>query len=95
MRRPQRNISLLTTYVPVKSKFPPRPGATPRHLIFVQILVQIPPSRGRKAVQMPHQRSIPGDQMPPPRKLFGSFYYAPGSCVCKHGLIDNTLTCQR
>ena len=35
------------------------------------------PSRGRKAVQMPHCRSISSDQMPHPRKLFSSFYYAP------------------
>ena len=34
--------------------------------IFCKIFVQIPPSRGRKVVQMPHHRSIPGDQMPPP-----------------------------
>ena len=54
------------------------PRATPGHLNFWKIFVQIPPSRGRNAVQMPHHRSIPGDQMPPPPgKLFGSFYYAP------------------
>ena len=48
------------------------------HLNFWKIFVQIPPSRGRKAVQMPHHRSIPGDQMPPTlEKLFGRFYYAP------------------
>ena len=32
------------------------------HLLFLEI----PPSRGCKAVQMPHYRSIPGDQMPSP-----------------------------
>ena len=42
------------------------PGQSPGHLNFWKIFVQIPPSRGRKAVQMPHYRSIPGDQMPPP-----------------------------
>ena len=42
------------------------PGQPPGHLNFWKICVQIPPSRGRKAVQMPHHRSIPGDQMPPP-----------------------------
>ena len=41
------------------------PGQPPGHLNFWEIFVQIPPSRGRKAVQMPHHRSIPGDQMPP------------------------------
>ena len=46
------------------------PGQPPGHLDFWKICVQIPPSRGRKAVQMPHHRSIPGDQMPPlPGKL--------------------------
>ena len=38
----------------------------PGHLNFWKIFVQIPPSRGRKAVQMPYYRFIPGDQMPPP-----------------------------
>ena len=55
--------------VPVKSKLQhPPPGKPPGHLNFWKIFVQIPPSRGRKAVQMPHHRSIPipGDQMPPP-----------------------------
>ena len=42
------------------------PGQSPGHLNFWKIFVQILPSRGRKAVQMPHHRSIPGDQMPPP-----------------------------
>ena len=42
------------------------PGQPPRHLNFWKIFVQIPPSRDRKAVQMPHHRSIPSDQMPPP-----------------------------
>ena len=48
----------------------PPPGQPPGHLIFWKIFVQIPPSRGRKAVQMPHHRSIPGDQMPPPLANF-------------------------
>ena len=70
----------IESYVPVKSKLqlPPPPGQPPGHLNFRKIFVQIPPSQGRKAVQMPHHRSIPGDQMPPPPgKPFGSFYYAP------------------
>ena len=41
-------------------------GQPPGYLNFWKIFVQIPPSRGRKVVQMPHHRSIPGDQMPPP-----------------------------
>ena len=55
-------------YVPVKSKLqhPPSPGQPPGICIFCKIFVQIPPSRGRKGVQMPHHRTIPGDQMPPP-----------------------------
>ena len=44
----------------------------PGHLNFWKIFVQIPPSRGQKAVQMPHHRSIPT-----PGKLFSSFCYAP------------------
>ena len=40
---------------------PPPPG----HLNFWKIFVQIPHSRGWKVVQMPHHRSMPGDQMPP------------------------------
>ena len=41
----------------------------PGHLNFWKIFVQISPSWGRKAVQMPHYycyRSISGDQMSPP-----------------------------
>ena len=60
----ERNMS--SPNVPVKSKLKHPPGLPPRHLNFWKIFVQIPPSRGRKAVQMPHYRSIPGDQMPPP-----------------------------
>ena len=53
--------------VPVKSKLQhPPPGQPPGICIFCKIFVQFPPSRGQKAVQMPHHRSIPGDQMPPP-----------------------------
>ena len=55
-------------------------GRPPGHLNFWKIFVKIPPSRGRKAVQMPHYRSIPGDQiLPPPGKVFSSFYYAPAA----------------
>ena len=58
-------------YVPVKSKLKhPAPGQPPRHLNFWKIFVQIPPSRGRKAVQMPHHGSTPGDQMRPPMGNF-------------------------
>ena len=54
-------------YVPVKSKLQhPPPGQPPGICILCKIFIQTPPSRGRKAVQMPHHRSIPGDQMPPP-----------------------------
>ena len=57
--------------VPVKSKLQhPPPGQPHGHLNFWKIFVQIPPSRSRKAVQMAHHRSIPGDQMPPPPGTF-------------------------
>ena len=59
-----------THNVPVKSKLQHPPRATPGHLNFWKIFVQIPPSRGRKAVQLPHHRSIPGDQMTHPRETF-------------------------
>ena len=41
------------------------PRQSPGPLNFWKIFVQIPPSRGQKAVQMPHYRSIPDDQIPP------------------------------
>ena len=41
------------------------PRATPRAFEFFENFCSNSPSRGRKAVQMPHYRSIPGDQMPP------------------------------
>ena len=52
------------------------PGQPPGHLNFWKIFVQIPPLRGRRAVQMPHYRSIWSNALTP-GKLFSSFYYAP------------------
>ena len=48
----------LQAYVPVKSKLqhPPPPLATPGHLNFWKISVQIPPSPSQIAVQMPPPR---------------------------------------
>ena len=81
-----------TSYVPVKSKLKhPPPRQPPRHLNFWKIFVQILPSRGRKAVQMPHHRSIPGDQMPHPGKLFGSFYYAPEHGLRQHSYMPKII----
>ena len=45
---------ILTDYVSVKSK----------------LIVQIPPSPGQNAVQMPHTRVHSGEQLPPPRGHF-------------------------
>ena len=56
--------NLCTSQIKASTPFPPRQPSG--HLKFWKIFVQIPPSRGRKAVQMPLHRSIPGDQMPPP-----------------------------
>ena len=54
------HANVYATYVPVKSKLQLPPlGQSPGHLNFVKIFVQIPPSPGQKAVQMP----------PPPEKL--------------------------
>ena len=50
---------VLKRYVPVKSKLQHPPRATPGHLNFWKIFVQIPPSPSGKAVQMP----------PPPGEL--------------------------
>ena len=79
--------------VPVKSKLkhPPPPWQPPEHLNFWKIFVQIPPSRGRKAVQMLHYRSIPDDQMPPPP---GNLSVA-SIMLRKTCMLDNTLTWQR
>ena len=55
-------------------------------LNFWKIFVQIPPSRGGRAVQMlhyrfipgdqlPHYGSIPGDQMPPPTGNFSVAFF--------------------
>ena len=57
-------ISLCTSQIEASTS--PPPGQPPGCLNFWKIFGQIPPSLGRKAVQMPHHRSIPGDQMPPP-----------------------------
>ena len=85
----------LSFYVPVKSKLQQPPRVTPGHLNLWKIFVQIPPSRGRKAVQMPHHRSIPGDQMPPPSGNFSVAFITLRKLCYILGLIDNTLTCQR
>ena len=45
----------------------PPPGQPPGHMNFWKIFVQIPPSPGQKAVQMPTIRSISSDQISPPR----------------------------
>ena len=66
-----RKYGLCLYNVPVKSRFKHPP---PRYLHFWKIFVQIPPSRDRKAVQMPHYRSIPGDRMPPPLGNFPVVY---------------------
>ena len=60
---PQFPCALCTSQIEASTS---PPGQPPGHLNFWKIFVQIPPSRGRKTVQMPHHRSIPGDQMPPP-----------------------------
>ena len=66
------NFIIYETYVSVKSKLqhPPPPRATPGHLTFLKIIVQIPPYLGQNAVQMPHTMVHLGDQMPPPRGRF-------------------------
>ena len=53
-------------YVSVKSELQHPPLASPGHLTFLKIIVQIPPYPGQNAVQMPHSRVHSGDQMPPP-----------------------------
>ena len=52
------------------STCPPPPRATPEHLTFWKIVVQIPPYPGQNAVQMPHTGVRSGDQMPQPRGHF-------------------------
>jgi len=66
---PQKNTSAAKVYSVILVMYQSNrglnipPGQPPGHLNFWKIFVQIPPSRGWKAVQMPHHRSIPGDQM--------------------------------
>ena len=57
------------------------PGQPPGHLNFWKIFVQIPPSRGQKAVQMPHHRSIPGNQMLPPPGNFSVVFMFRKLCM--------------
>ena len=68
-RRPWQQLRFLqlavlseTAYVAVKSKLQP----LPRAFEFLENFVQIPPFRGRKAVQIPPHSTIPGDLLPPP-----------------------------
>ena len=46
-------LVLARSYVPVKSKLQHPPQATPRAFEFVENFWKIPPSPGRKTVQMP------------------------------------------
>ena len=46
-------FSFKTAYLPIKSKLQHPPRANPRAFEFLENFVQIPPSPGRKAVQMP------------------------------------------
>ena len=46
------------------STSPPR--QPPGHLNFLENVCANPPFLGQKAVQMPHHRSLSGDQTPPP-----------------------------
>ena len=48
-------IFYLLMYQQIEASTSP-PGQPPGHLNFWKIFVQIPPSSGRKAVQMPHPR---------------------------------------
>ena len=57
----------------IEASTSPPPRQPPGHLNFWKIFVQIPPFGGQQAVQMPRDRSIPGDQMPPPP---GNFWVA-------------------
>lgn len=70
----------------------PPPGATPGHLNFFKICVKFAPSRAEKMdLQMP----------PPLGKImwwvltFQWLLLCLWSCICKHGLLDNTLICHK
>ena len=70
------------------------PGQPPGRLKFWKILVRMPSSPGQKAVQMPHDRSISGDQMPPsPGKLPDYCFNVSAASfmlvnLCRRGLIN-------
>ena len=77
------------------------PPSAPRPSEFSKNFCSNSPSPGRKAVQMHHHGYISGDQMPPPREnyyitvlTFQQFLLCFSSCVYRHGLLNNTLTCQ-
>ena len=59
------------------------PRATPLEFCF-----QIPPFQGENLFKRPIIGQFQVIKCPHPGKLFSS-------CLCKHGLIDNPLTCQR
>ena len=82
-------LLIILYYVPVKSKLQhPSPG-NPRAFEFLENYCSNSPSPGQKTVQMP----------PPSGKLPDyCFNFSEASnmllklCMCKHGLLDNTLT---
>ena len=59
-------IYLAQHNVPLKSKLTHPPRATRRAFQFLENFCSNSPLPRPKAVQKPHHRSIPGDQMPSP-----------------------------
>ena len=75
-------------YVPVKSKLKhPPPG--------IWMFVQIPPPEAKKQSKCPIISPFQLFKCLHPWETFQYLLLCSGSCVCKHGLIDNTLTCQK
>ena len=62
----ETSLAFTTVMYQSNRSFNVPPPGNPRAFEFLANFCSNSPSRGRKVVQMPHHRSIPGDQMPPP-----------------------------
>ena len=80
--------------VSVKSKLKhPPPGNPPGIWIFGKFLFKFPPPEAEKLFKCPIIGPFQVIKCPHPRETFQWLLLCSESCVCKHGLIENNLTC--
>ena len=69
------------------------PGQPPGHLNFWKIFGKFPPPEAEKLFKCPIIGPFQVIKCPHPRETFQWLLLCSESCVCKHGLIENNITC--